>query len=357
MKKLLKFSVFALVCVIVLPFTLFLTGCGATPANEALGVFFESSIYDEETGYAIFEVDKHIDTKLDYKINPSSWSGYAVTYSIEECSAQNRARFTFEEGVINVESDRFEEIKIVIHVNEHTDTCIVKLKEYPVNVFLYDINKNAEVKTLDVVINSYGSYTIAPFGRFLDANGNTVVKPLIEYDYNFVVTSSDETVVSVPHENRLKICSIRKNIGSAKITVLINNTKGDALFKLDVNVEVVLNASTSMAEIDGHGKLVSNGDEITIEADALQKDKNGNYLINYQMFIFSEDERLIESENVDFDCTVSNAKDVKVDNENATLIIEPIETEQISFYVSLWTNLIMDNGSAYSMSFKITFKF
>lgn len=357
MKKLIKISVLALICVIVLPFTLFLTGCGATPANEALGVFFDSSTYDEETGYAVFEVDKNIETKLDYKVNPSSWSGYAVTYSIEECSAQNRARFTFEEGVINVESDRFEEIKIVIHINERTDTCIVKLKEYPVNVFMYDINKSAEVKTLDVVINSYGSYTIAPYGRFLDANGNTYVKPLIEYDYNFVVTSSDETVVSVPHKNRLKICSIRKNIGSAKITVLVNNTKGDTLFKLDLNVEVVLNANSSVAELDGYGKLVSEGDTIEIEADSLKTDEKGNYIINYQMFVFSEDERFIESKNVDFECTVSNSKEVDVENENSRLLVEPVQTQEISFYVSFWTNLIMNDGTVYSMSFKVVFKY
>ena len=45
---------------ILLPLTMILSGCGATPKNEVLGVAFDSMIYDEETGYAVFEVDKNL---------------------------------------------------------------------------------------------------------------------------------------------------------------------------------------------------------------------------------------------------------------------------------------------------------
>ena len=72
----LKRILVSLCLALLLPLGLVFTGCGATPSNEVRGVFFDSDYYDEETGYAIFELDQGRPTKLEYKVNPSSWSGY-----------------------------------------------------------------------------------------------------------------------------------------------------------------------------------------------------------------------------------------------------------------------------------------
>ncbi len=356
MKKLFKFSLFALLFAIVMPFTLFLTGCGATPANEALGVFFESQTYDEETGLAVFAVDKNVNTKLEYKVNPSSWGAYAVTYAIKECSPQNRSRFTLEDGKIKVESDLFEDIKVEIHINNYIDTCIVKLKHYPTSMFLLN-DAGEEVNSIDVRLNAFGSYTINPCGRFLEANGTSYVQSLKEYDYNFTVTSSDVTVIQVPHENRLKISSERGQVGSAKVKVELKDATNTVIQTVEVNVTVVLNAGNSMVLLDGCGSFVKNGSNVELKASDLEKDAKNNLIVGYEMFVLSTDGRYIPQESVTIECTTSDGKNITLDNENSRFLVEPTGNAEHAFEVSLWTNLIDNEGQSYSITFNVVVKY
>ena len=356
MKKVFRISLYMLIFAVIFPITVFLAGCGATPKKEALGVFFESDIYDDETGYAIFEVDEDVVTKLDYKINPSTWAGYVITYAVKECTPQNRSRFTLDDGKIKVEQPEFEEIKIEIHVNNHMDTCIVRLKKYPTSMFLVD-ESGEEVKTLDVTINAFGSYTINPYGRFLDANGNSYVQPLIEYEYGFSLSCSDETVLNIPNSSRLKVYSIRAAAESAKVTVSLKDSKGKPLHTVEVNIHVVLNAGNAFATIDGYDSFVNDSSEIEIDANRLNVDEKGNYVLKYDLFIMSNDGRYIDSTLVDNTCTISDTKYASVGKEKNTILIEDDSLPEIGFKVSIWTNLIKDNGSAYSISFDVKIKF
>ena len=357
MKKILKISLFSLLLALVMPFTLFLSGCGATPTNEVLGVFFQPEFYDEETGFAVFEIDLNKNTELKYKVNPSSWSGYAVTYSIKECPPENLSRFTLKDGSINIESAAFEQIKIEIHINNYVDTCIVRLKEYPKDMFLYDVDGTTKVKELEVTINAYASYIICPYGVFVDRAGVQTIKPLLEYDFDFAVTSNDETVISVPNENRLKICSVRKNVASAEVLVGLKNASGNVIYQVKVKVNVILNAASAKVLIDGNETFVSEGSNIEIDAETLEKDASGNYLMNYQMFVFSEDNRFIETQNIDMMCTISETKYISVSRTANQIVIESPPQGDLTSNVTLWTNLIKDDGSAFSISFKITVKF
>lgn len=360
MKKIFKVSLFALLFALMMPFTMFLSGCGATPTKEVLGVFFVPKEYDEETGLALFEVDLNVKTKLDYKVNPSTWAGYAVTYAVKECTPNNRSRFTLDDGIINVEKKEFEEIKIEIMINGYLDTCIVRLKQYPTKMFLVNnagVGESREVSELNVVINASGSYTINPVGRFVDAAGTVTEKSLMEEEYDFTVKSSDVTIIDVPNEKRLKVCSVRDNVGSAKITVNLNDATGKVLHTVIVNITVVLNAHDAVAVLDGYNKFVRNQSSIEISASDLDKDADGNAILGYQLFAKSKDGRYINAEVVEIDCTVSNVKYATADSDNARVLIETPEAgiEEISFNVSLWTNLIMDNAenSAYSITFTV----
>ena len=352
MKKIFKISLFALLFAVIMPFTMFLSGCGATPADEALGVRFDSQFYDDETGFAVFEVDLNVNTKLDFKVNPSSWGAYKVTYAIKECSPQNRSRFTLDNGKIKVENKLFEETKVEIYVNAHYDTCIVRLKQYPTSVFMYDVS-GAEVKDKTVTVNASGSYTISPYGRFVDATGTSYVAPLLEYDYDFTVTSSDETTVDIPHKNRLKFSAIRKNVKPVTVTVKMHDAAGKTIHKLTVKVNVVLNAGSSMAIVDGYGLFVKDGSSININASALKPDADSNLIFGYKLFVISDDNRYIDDECIEVFCTTSESKYVTIENENARILIEPNPYSEYSFKVSLWTNLIKEDGSAYSISFNV----
>lgn len=353
MKKKLKALLMSLLLVMVMPAVLILSGCGATPSNEILGVTFVSPNYDAETGLAVFEVDINVETPLTYKFNPSSGSGYAVTYAIKECPAQNLSRFTLRDGAINVVSSAFEDIKVDIYVNGHTDTCIVKLKKYPTSMFLYDVDGTTETKDLEISINALSTYTINPVGRFLDVSGRSYVKSLLEYDYNFVVETSDPTIIDVPLQNRLKINAVTSKPSSANVKVTLLNTAGQVLQTVNIKVNVVLNATTASVILDGYGEFVSNGDDIEINAANLKKDADDNYVIGYQVFAFSSDGRLVEQANIQTICRVSETRYIEY-SKTAEAILVNMNSSSLTFNMKLWTNLIDDDGLPFMISFNVT---
>ena len=349
MKKL-KTSLLALALLVLLPLTAVLSGCGATPKNEALGVHFVSYDYDEDSGDAIFDVDYNTPTKLEFKVNPSSWSGYAVTYAIKECSGQNLSRFKLQDGIITIESYDFEEIKVEIFVHGYSDVCIVRLKQYPTSIY---------VKNTDVTIAAGGSYTINPIGRFVDALGRTYEKALLEYSYNFLVETEDETIINVPNENRLKIVSVRRNNASTKVSVTLLNSNGESYgdtFKLTLNVKVVENAGDSRTNVSGVNGFVKNGDKVTINASDLTK-SGEYYVISYKNYIFSSQKLLIAQDNVSIECTTSDARYVVTDSENATILVQKGRESSMKFNVFMWSNLTTESGTVFVSTFEITINF
>lgn len=349
MKKL-KFSLLAFALLLIFPLSFILSGCGATPKNEALGIHFESYDYDDATGYAIFEVDLLKATKLTYKINPSSWSGYAITYAVKECSDQNLSRFNLENGIITVEDEKFQEIKIDIYVNGYSDTCIVRLKQYPTSIYLEET---------DVVLGAGSSYTINPIGRFVDAFGAEYEKPLLEYSYNFLVETEDETIVNVPNENRLKIVSVRKNNDATKINITLLNREGVPYgdsFKLTINVTIVENAGDSRTDISGHNGFVKDGDTITINANNLEK-SGEKYVLRYKNYLFSSQNLLIEQDNVKINCTSDNVRYVETDSENKTIYVQKGRDASLTFSLNMWSNMNKTDGSVYVASFVIVIYF
>ncbi len=343
MKKIKRVALFLLMLTL-LPVSYLLTGCGATPKNEALGVFFQTSVYDEGTGLPVFEVDKGIDTWLAYKVNPSSWSGYSVTYAVKECSAQNLSRFNLDKGIINVGSDKFEDIKIEIKVNGYVDTCIVKLKHYPERVY---------VKDTDITINALSNYTINPIGVFKDAFGETYEASLLEYDFKFVVESMDPTIINIPHENRLKICSVRKNGGKTTVKVKVLNSKGDEKFAFSVNVTVVENALKSMALLSGYDSFVNTGEEVTINASNLEKDGE-KYIIDYNAYVFSVHDLFIK--DVELTAT-TNSRYARVKEEEQAIYLTKGINDTQTFKLYLWTNLTQLDTTSYSMEVIVTVDF
>lgn len=344
MKKIKKVALFLLMLMII-PVSSLLTGCGATPKNEALGVFFQSTIYDEETGLPVFAVDKGIDTWLAFKVNPSSWSGYTVTYAVKECSAQNLSRFNLDKGIINVGSEKFEDIKIEIKVNGYVDTCIVTLKHYPNSVY---------VANTDITINALSNYTINPIGVFTDAFGETYEQSLLEYDFNFVVESMDPTIINIPHENRLKLCSVRKNGGKTKVKVKLLNSIGQEKFAFEINVTVVENALKSMALIEGHDSFVNTEESITINASSLEKDGE-KYKIGYNAYIFSVHDLLVK-DNLVLTAT-TNSRYARVKDEEKTIYVTKGIDDVQTFKLFIWTNLTELDGNSHSMEVTINVDF
>lgn len=355
MNKFLKSLMFLLVIALVFPAVLALTGCGATPSNEVKAVFFDSDIYDEETGLAVFEVDVNKSKHLDYKVNPSTWSGYEVFFSTKESTEENNLNYYLEDsGDIIVVSREFLDIKVEIRIGSCTDICIVRLKKYPNSMFLYDELGDRQ-QEISVVVNSESVYTMAPYGEFVKPNLTTYVAELKESDFSFVVTSSDETVVSIPDSSRLKFEAVATRVSSAVVTINMIDTTGTILFSNKVNVSVVMHAGKSLTLLDCYKKFIKNGDSITIN-DA-EVDENNKLTLEFKNYAFDKDGGYIENQNLKFYCFVDDVQYIDIDNSNNLLIINKPTQGTITFKVRMVSNLITDDSGVYEINFNVTINF
>ena len=347
MKKLLKKSLIFLLLLVMLPLSSFLVACGAEPGESANAVSFVSDKYDETTGKAIFEVDLNVETTLEYKCNPSTAKNtarFTIPVEGQTNSSYNRSRFTFDAGVITVNYDDFEPIEVKINVNGYTDQCIVRLKEYPVEIYTIDS---------EVILNSYGSYTIPLMGKFKLSDGTFEERQIFEKDYNFKVVSSDETLISVPNEARLVVCSERQSFGSSKVTISINDTtnapKG---ITCNVKFNIVEFVTDGFLIFEGFDKFVDNGDTLEVDANYLEANANGGYDLQFKAYFISDLNTFVEIES-DVLCSSSDNEYFSFDASTKTISIS--SDHDIKLTVSVWTNLLKPDGSVLKLTFALDF--
>ncbi|MBQ8451966.1 MAG: hypothetical protein IJ538_04265 [Clostridia bacterium] len=339
MKNTLK-RLLLLFLVVICPITVFLTACGATATNTVNGVTFVSKKYDDETGFAVFEVDLNTPTKLTYKASPSTWSGYTVTYTVVGDEGINQSRYTLENGEITVSDAAFQRIRVMITINRHSSFCFVQLKEYPSSI---------KLEHNEVVLNAHGSYTIPVIGVF-----NGVEKYISDSDYNFEISTSDETTVSVPDKTRLKVTSLMDRVDSATITIKLNDTTGERTkYELTLKVNVVKNVNDGYAVTDGKETFVQDGDEFDLNLSDLNTNENGDYLFNYKLFTFSLSGYYVYP---NIECLTNQGRLCAVDNENHQIIIDKNIDLNTEIKIGLWTNLTKTDGTTFGITFTVTVK-
>lgn len=347
MKKILKRVLVFAMMLVMLPLSAFLVACGATPADEANSVMFVSDIYDEDTGKAIFEVDLMVPTELTFKCNPSTFENkpsYTIPVEGQTNSSLNRSRFDFKDGIITVNHAKFEPVEIKITVNGYTDQCIVRLKEYPVEIY---------ATQTDVVINAYGSHTICAMGKFKLADGTFENRPLLEKDFNFSVYSDNETVVSVPNHSRLTVCSERLNTNSANITVkLLDESGKEKGMSFTVKITVKEMAKDGFLLFDGFDSFVENGSIVEVDANQMTPNVDGEYEIRFKAYFISNVDTLLENIG-GFECLTESNDYVSFDNE--AQIIKVKSNFNGEYVVTVWTNLFKEDGSTLGITFTIDF--
>lgn len=263
MKNKLKNILFVLIIALSMPLTMLLSGCGATASGTVTGVVFDSLDYEDD-GTPVFWVDKGVKTSLDYKVYPSSASGYKVYFDPAGTGTpENSLRYNFDSGKITIKDDKFEDVRYKVRIGNYSDTCIVKLKEYPKEIYATET---------DVVLNSGDIQDIVLKGNFLSAH-NVLTKDVIlnDNEYNFLVESADETVVSIPNKNRLKFIAARQN-GTASTTVNVTmlNCSGEKKdLKVQIKVTVVQNISVCKIIMSGCDEFVENNDDVEINYNDL----------------------------------------------------------------------------------------
>lgn len=343
MNNKLKKVVLCLFMALALPFTMVLTGCGATPKNQVLGVAFESMVYDDKTGYAVFEVDPNITQELDYKVFPSTCSGYKVYFDpVDKGTHENSGRFNFDDGKITVYNDSFEQVVYKIRIGEYSDNCIIKLKEYPVDI-------NPEQITMN--IGAFETASINVIGTFKNAKGDISERIITEYDYDFVVESADETIIGVTHPNRLKFCSIRGNSAESKVKVTILNTAGEKTkLSFEVFVKITQSAGDAILLLEkGYDKFIRADQTIELDYNALETEVVSGvtyHTVKFDAYILTETNLWVE-ENCELQIQLSNKKESKVSANGEYILLTDSIADGYELNVKICTNLTKRDGSLF----------
>lgn len=311
----LKKILLAVIVGLMLPVTTLLTACGATPSSEITGIAFNAKKYDDD-GTAIFEVDKGVTTELDYKIFPSSASGYKVYFDpIDKGTAENASRFTFKDGQITVDRDGFEDVRYKIRVGEYSDECIIRVKEYPVEIW---------TEETEVTLNTDKIKAISVKARYKTSAGNYVTRNITEKDYDFLVESSDETIIDVPNENRLKFLPIRNRKATGVVTVTLLNSQGEKTgltFKIKVNV--IPTISEAYVIMSGASKKIYNNEsepvEINYSSEKLQA-VDGGKLLTFKIFAINTNNILYEGE-INYSLNLSKKTLVSVSDDGKGVVV------------------------------------
>ena len=252
---------------------LFLAGCGIEGGTVPTGIEFVDDV---------FYVDYNVETFLDYKTYPSTAQNIYVSYGIE--ADQNQDTFyEFSNGSIKVTDKRFTSITVTARLTNYSDSCEVRLKEYPTSVFLAE-----ESVTLDAGL----IYSLNLQGEFLSG-----IRNCENAEFNYKVISSNPSVVKVISEDNLLVQSTGRR-GSATITVKVCNSKGEEVESLTdtLTINVIEAVDSSYASF---GNLFVFEDGGTTEATLVLDDQ-----FKISVKYFDPEGFLIE--NASFECYLSN---------------------------------------------------
>lgn len=333
----------SLVIVLIFPFVAMLVGCGATPSNELTGIVFDTMLYED--GVAVFEVDQGVTTDLTYKIFPSSASGYKVYFDyIDKGTAENASRYTFEDGKITINKPEFEDIKYKVRVGEFTDTCIIRLKRYPTEIF---------TNTPNIMLNTNDVKVINVMARFA---GTNTIRSIREDEYDFLVETSDETIIKIPNQNYLKIIPIRNGLASAKVKVTILNKQGEKTnLSFEMDVQVVQNIIDSKVIMSGVNYFVKDGDEVEVDYNTLE-DEGGKKKITFAVYPVNKNE-ILDQHGHEYIIALKSQNYVKISDDGEYILIDSSVPNDYELKISLiYTDLNMSDGSTFVININLKIK-
>ena len=331
----------SLVVVLVLPFVTLLVGCGATPSNDLTGIVFDTMLY--ENGVAVFEVDQGIETDLTYKIFPSTATGYKVYFDpINTGTAENSSRFIFEDGKITILKSEFEDVSYKIRVGEYTDTCIIRLKRYPLEIFTSES---------DIMLNTNDVKVINVMARF-----SNTTRAIREDEFDFLVETSDETIIHVPNPNYLKIIPIRNSLASAKVKVTLLNKQGEKTnLSFEINVEVVQNIVDSKVIMSGVDYFVKDEDSVEVNYAELAEE-SGKKVIEFGVYPINKND-VLDQHGHEYTIALQSQTYIKVSEDGKYILIDDAVTNGYKIKISLiYTDLNTTNGSTFVVDIYLTIK-
>lgn len=343
MKNKFKSLFLTLLFILVLPLVSFLTACGATPSSEITGILFDAPKYTED-GMPLFEVDKDVETELKYKVYPSSATSYKVYYdSVGSGTTNNSPRFEFEDGKITVNNSNFEEVKYRVRIGDYSDTCVVRLKEYPTKIYSEDTS---------ITMHTNDVEDIEVFAK-IDGK----VKQITEEDYNFLVETDDETIINIPNKNCLKFIARQDSLESAKVTVTLLDSQGevykiaDQPLKIEITVNVIKNIEDSLIVVSGASNFAKSGDEVDINFSKLEEE-SGYKVIKLNIFPINTGGILVKDEGDDYIISISNRDCAKLSSDGKYILLNGAVENGYTFSVTIYTQHKMEDNTTFCIDLK-----
>ena len=259
------------------------SGCGIEGSSNVQAIKFLQDVY---------YVDLNESRFLDYKVYPSTSSDYVASFALGNDYITESKYFEFNNGTVKVISDKFTSIVVNVRINELSDSCEVRLREYPSNISFenssYQIAQGS-VQTLQVK------------GLFEEGE-----KLCDSEQFNYKVTSSNPSVIEVIDQSRLLVSSTGRS-GVAEISVEILNGQGESKnLKTKTNFVVQKNIDSSFATFGNN--VIKDNDILEISCD-----ENEKFIINARYF----DTEMNLLKNSGFNIFLSNQNVAFVSEENS----------------------------------------
>lgn len=327
MKRLLTF--------LILFFSMFiLTGCGIEGSVTAVSIDFTEDV---------FYVDLNVRTLLTYKVFPSTAKNITVSYDYEiDTREEEYKTFPFD-GSVTVKDSRFREMTVFIQTGELTDTCLVKLKEYPLSIGFYNDKQDNAVMKSDK-IESGLIYSLNLMG---DYDGD--LRPLND-NYIYKVTSSNPSVVAVEDEQKLLVRSTGRK-GNSKITVEILKSNLEPVLngidKLEASIELVCDSNVSSSFVAFNGtKRINDGVQIEIVPEIKSYELEAFFFDKDSVLLDAEYEIFVSREDIISTYEQENKKYLKLNRL-------PVEGESRLITITVQTKLLSEAHVPYKITFTI----
>lgn len=264
-------------------------GCEAEGAKDVAGIKFVRDV---------FYVDKNVKTFLDYKVYPDTAQDYYVTFRLVDADSSQDRYYDFSKGYVTVTHSNFESIKVSATINDYSDVCEVRLREYPRSVFFNETEEMIDAGTAHS-LNLRGLFND---GERVCANGEFV----------YEITSSDPSVIEIVDSESLLVRSTGRR-GSSTINVQICNGVGEKLIGLSASIrlDVVETIKTSYATF-GELFIVEN----VANSIQLVAPQNSEHKIDVKYF----DEQGYLIDVAEFELFVSNDVFEVVENQDGKFI-------------------------------------
>lgn len=316
-----KYLVVALLCMMS---AFVFVGCGTKGSSDVQGVFFVKDVY---------YVDYNVETFLEYKVYPATSSNYAVNLALGRNYVTESKYFDFNNGTVRVKDKAFSTIKVNVGINEFQDSCEVRLREYPRKISFAE--KTTKVQAGRVL-------TLEIDGVF--DSGDRKCNP---DEFNYLITSSDPSVVEIVDSANLVVASTGKS-GESDIRVEILNSLGESQNLVATTKLVCRNNVADTFVIFGE-TVIKNNAQLNI---ATEKDVS----FDVQVFYFDKNDFLIS--DADFDILLSNNDvfDVVEDKDGKHLVVKEQKDNEVFEYevkVTLYSNEDNTSGLPTKVVFNI----